>query len=373
MKLLMTAWSFYPAQEGGPSNALYWLASGLASIGHDMRVITTDRYLPENTVPINKWHRLNGFDVIYQTLEQSDALLYRELENCDIFFTDGVCKLDYFRLIRKALSKKKAVVLSPRGELMDAAIDHKGKLYGSLKRAFLFIVSAWLGKRIWFHATSSAELDAIHKYFGRNARAVLIPNYMILPDVQEDALKDTLRDYLLYVGRINHIKNLEVLIRGLNLSECFMNSNMVLKIAGETIGDYYESLLRLVASLGMQDKVQFLGAIRGEEKDSLYAQAKCTYLISKSENFGNVVIESLRQGTPVIASKGTPWEKLNEKTAGRWIEATEEMVCSATDDVLSLSQESYMEMRQNAYDYSLTFDIYSNISQWADLINKVSE
>lgn len=373
MKLLMTAWSFYPAQEGGPSNALYWLASGLASIGHNMRVITTDRYLPENSVPINKWHRLNGFDVIYQTLDQSDALLYSELENCDILFTDGVCKLDYFRLIRKALSKKKAVVLSPRGELMDAAIDHKGKLYGALKRAFLFLVRVWLGKRIWFHATSTAELDAIHKYFGRNAKAVIIPNYMILPDVQEDVLKESQREYLLYVGRINHIKNLDILISGLSRSKCFMNSNMVLKIAGETGGEYFESLVQLITSLGLQNKVQFLGAIRGEEKERLYAQAKCTYLISKSENFGNVVIESLRQGTPVIASKGTPWEKLDERTAGRWIEATEGMVSSATDDVLSLSQESYMEMRQNAYDFSLTFDIYSNISQWTNFINKVSE
>lgn len=371
MNLLMTAWSFYPAQEGGPSNALYWLASGLASAGYRMRVVTTDRYLPENSVPINKWYSLNGFDVIYQSFDQSNSLLYSELDKCDILFIDGVCKLDYFSLIQKALKKKKTVVLSPRGELMEAAIDHKGKLYGKLKRAFLFLVRVRLGKRIWFHATSIAELDAIYKYFGRKAKAKLIPNYMILPDVQENALSDISRDYLLYVGRINHIKNLDVLIKGLSKSKCFMNSNLVLKIAGETVGEYYEALLQLVTSLRMQDKVQFIGVIRGEEKDRLYAQAKCTYLISKSENFGNVVIESIRQGTPVIASKGTPWEKLEEKIAGRWIEAMEDKVSNATDDMLSLDSESYMKMRQNAYDFSMSFDIYSNIGQWSDFINMI--
>lgn len=371
MKLLMTAWSFYPAQEGGPSNALYWLASGLASIGHDMHVITTDRYLPENSVPINKWYNMNGFEVIYQTSDQSDSLLYRELDNCDILFTDGVCKLDYFMLIWKALSKKKKVVLSPRGELMEAAINHKGKLYGTLKRTFLLLARVGVGRRIWFHATSTAELNAIHKYFGHNAKAELIPNYMILSDTQEDALKDISRDYLLYVGRINHIKNLDILIRGLYKSNLFINSSIVLKIAGETIGEYYESLRQIVTSLGMQDKVQFIGSIKGEEKDRLFAQAKCTYLISKSENFGNVVIESLHQGTPVIASKGTPWEKLDEKGAGRWVDATEDMVSLATDSILSLSQVSYMEMRQNAYDYAMTYDIYSNIGQWSAFINKI--
>lgn len=371
--IVMPAWSFYPAQEGGPSNALYWLASGLARIGYNMRVITTDRYIPENSVPINKWHKLNGFDVIYQSLDQSDILIYNEVDNCDILFTDGVCKLDYFRLVKKALSHKKIVVLSPRGELFDSALDHKGKLYGTLKRGFLFLIKQRFGKRIWFHATSMAELNAIYKHFGRKAKAELIPNYMILPEVHKDALLDVQRDYLLYIGRINHIKNLHILIKGLSKSKYFMNGNMVLKIAGDAKGEYYESLLSLIENLNMQNKVQFLGVVVGEEKNRLYAGAKCTYLISKSENFGNVVIESIRQGTPVIASQGTPWQSLNERLAGNWIDATEDNVSFVTDHMLSIDQDSYMRMRHNAYDYSLTFDIYSNLDKWSYFINKITE
>ena len=371
--IVMLAWSFYPAQEGGPSNALYWLASGLAMIGYNMRVITTDRYIPENSVPINKWHKLNGFDVIYQSLDQSDILIHNEVDNCDILFTDGVCKFDYFRLVGKALNHKKIVVLSPRGELFDSALDHKGKLYGTLKRGFLFLIKLKFGKRIWFHATSMAELNAIYKYFGRKVKAELIPNFMILPEVQKEALLDVERDYLLYIGRINHIKNLDILIKGLSKSTCFMNGKMVLKIAGEAKGEYYESLLSLIETLDMQNKVQFLGVVVGEEKNKLYAGAKCTYLISKSENFGNVVVESIRQGTPVIASQGTPWQTLNEKFAGNWIDATEDNVASVTDQILSMGQLSYMKMRHNSYEYSLTFDIYSNLDQWSDFINKISE
>ena len=197
MNLLMTAWSFYPAQEGGPSNALYWLASGLASVGHNMRVITTDRYIPKNTVPINTWYELNGFKVIYQSLDQSDSMFFKELEKCDILFTDGVCKLDYFRFIGRALREGKTVILSPRGELLEAALDHKGKLYGIFKRFFLILMRWLLGKKIWFHATSTDELNAIYKYFGKHAKAELIPNYMILPEVQASALQDINRDYIL--------------------------------------------------------------------------------------------------------------------------------------------------------------------------------
>lgn len=369
----MLAWSFYPAQEGGPSNALYWLASGLVRLGHSMRVVTTDRFIEANSVPIDTWHKLNRFDVIYQSTSQPKTLMYNEVDKCDILFTDGVCKLDYFRLIGKALRSKKTVVLSPRGELMDAAIDHKGKIYGILKRIFFLFVKIRFGKRIWFHATSTEELNAIYKYFGRKAKARLIPNYMILPEVQEEALLDVHRDYLLYVGRINHIKNLDILIRGLYKSKCFMNSNIVLKIAGEARGEYYDSLLHIIESLNLHNKVQFLGVIVGEEKDKLYAGAKCTYLISKSENFGNVVVESIRQGTPVVASKGTPWQTLTEKSAGIWIDATEQSVAYATDLMLSMNQESYLRMRNNAYEYSSTFDVYSNLERWSDFINKILE
>lgn len=39
-------------------------------------------------------------------------------------------------------------------------------------------------------------------------------------------------------------------------------------------------------------------------------------LVSESENFGNVIIEALSQGTPVIASCGTPWAEIEKKNAG---------------------------------------------------------
>lgn len=362
----MTAWSFFPAQEGGPSNALYWLASGLSKAGYEMRVVTTNRYLPEGCLKCDEWLTLNGFNVIYQSNYEDTIVFEKELNDCDVYLTDGVCKLAYFRQVCSALKKNKRVVLSPRGEIFDSAIDHKGKAYGLMKRLFLFVMKWSVGKRILFHATSEEELEAVKKYFGKKAKVILIPNYMILPNKITTV---SLEPYLLYLGRLNQIKNIDKILSGLARSSAFMNGSFVLKLAGETKGEYYESLVKQTAELGLEKKVEFLGLVTGKEKDVLYANAKCLLLMSKSENFGNVIVEALSQGTPVIASKGTPWQLLDEKGAGWWIDAVPDEIAKTVDKLLLLDDKQYSEMRDYAYRYSREFDIYENINRWKEVID----
>ena len=368
MRLLMTAWSFYPAQEGGPSNALYWLASGLAHAGYDMHVVTTNRFLPKDSVEIDQWVEINGFKVIYQSNWDDKSVIERELGECDVYFTDGVCKLSYFNQAKLALKKGKKVILSPRGEVFESAIDHKGKLFGCLKRLFLLLMRVSFGSKVIFHATSKEEVEAVKKYFGRKANIVLIPNYMILPEKVRQELINEERKYLLYVGRINHIKNLDMLISALAMSKKFMASDYVLKIAGETGGDYYDKLLGQIDDLGLNDKVRFLGLVTGKDKDVLYAGAKCLFLISKSENFGNVIVESLVQGTPIVASKGTPWQILEKEGAGCWINATPLEISESINRLLEASDSEYNAMRESAFRLSKEFDVYSNIEKWISVV-----
>ena len=367
MRILISAWSFYPSQEGGPSNAIYWLASGLARAGHSVRVVTTNRCQRDGDVVTNTWNRLNDFDVIYETLDSRGPIIKEEIGKCDVYITNGVCRLENYRLTRMALRLGKKVILSPRGELLNSAVNHKGKAYGLLKKMFFQIMKCSYGKKVLYHATSLEEVDSIKKYMGEDARIKLIPNYMILPEIIN--AKTAVEPYLLYVGRLNHIKNIDIIISGLAKSILFMKSSLKFKIAGEKKGEYYESLVAQVQTLGLSEKVEFLGLVTGEEKDKLYAGAKCLILMSKSENFGNVIVEALSQGTPVIASKGTPWKQLNDKGAGWWINARPKQVAEAIDALLSLDDNNYSAMRDAAYSYSREFDIYLNIDKWTKVID----
>ncbi len=370
MRILIPSSSFYPAQEGGPSNAIYWLSLSLVRSGFKIRVVTTDRYINDPTVKFNEWVNLKGIDVIYQTVDKNKSILYNELEKCDILFSNGVCSISNYKLIKKALALKKKVLLSPRGELLPSAINHKGVFYGFLKKSFFYLMKMNYRHKVYYHSTSHEESLSIKKYLGHNSKIVCIPNYILLPDKYKSDIHEGDR-YFLYVGRINPIKNLDILIEGLAASQSFRNNSIKLKIAGETKGIYYESLRKLIKELKLEDKIDFLGMVTGSEKEILYANAKFLFLLSKSENFGNVVVESLAQGTPVIASRGTPWSSLEVKKSGFWIHATIKDTCNYIEKILSLSNEEYQMMRNAAYIHSRDFDIMSNTEVWKNLFNKL--
>lgn len=364
MRILIPSRSFFPAQEGGPSNALYWLASGLASAGYKVRVVTTNRYIDDPALTLDRWVNVNGFDVIYTTNEKArDSFLKEELMSCDTVIANGLCSISNLLFNVKALFYGKKLLISPRGELLESAIFHRGLTYGCMKVLAFVLMRFVYGKRVLFHATSRDEFYAIKKYMGKHARVLEVPNYMILP---ERVLFETSvdRDYLLYVGRITPLKNLEIMIDAVAMSGAFMNSGLKLYIAGEKKGAYYEALVNKVECLGLSEKVVFLGMVTGKEKDMLYAKAKVLLLISKSENFGNVVVEALSQGTPVIASSGTPWKYLNDKKAGYWVRAEREAVSDKIDTLLSMQDNEYETMRMNAYSFSRDFDVFSNMEKW---------
>jgi len=122
---------------------------------------------------------------------------------------------------------------------------------------------------------------------------------------------------------LTQIKNIDVLIKSIAYSQKLLDKKLKLVIAGSARLPYeivYEKQLKeLVDNLNLQDSVTFLGHIQGDDKDKLdFASSFALVLPSQSENFGNVVLEALAQGTPVIASKNTPWESLEEYNSGYW-------------------------------------------------------
>ena len=151
------------------------------------------------------------------------------------------------------------------------------------------------------------------------------------------------------------------------MSKLFNELDYKLYIAGKEEGDYYTKLLNQIKDLQLEDKIIFKGMVIGREKEQLYAEAKATFLISHSENFGNVIIESLAQGTPVIASFGTPWKILEQKGCGFWIDNSPEIIARTIDRIISLDEVQYDQMRNNAYNLCQEqFDIKTNINKWIE-------
>ncbi|KAF8336344.1 uncharacterized protein EI90DRAFT_2911711, partial [Cantharellus anzutake] len=107
---------------------------------------------------------------------------------------------------------------------------------------------------------------------------------------------------ILYVGRISHEKNLVFLIRCYqkllaSLPTSFLNANQVkLVLVGD--GPERSRLEKHCASLGLD--VQFEGHLSGVPLAESYASADIFAFPSYTETFGQVVLEALASGIPVI-------------------------------------------------------------------------
>lgn len=372
MKLLIATGLFYPSKLGGPANTLYWLSKALVKEGVDVSVVAGYSHIDAGKVEKDKWNLIDGIRAMYCTVKGKLPLRVvlnacKELKKSDALMLSSVCFLPNSLIAIYARLLHKKTIWSLRGELLGSALKNNLPKIAHFK--FLKLL---LGKSVVFHATSEEEKKSIQRMFGENARVVILPNYFEMPEQQVRQITEP--SYLLYVGRIAPIKALDNLLEGLAKSDKFIQSDYVLKIVGgveDKFKDFYDKLLNLQDCLGLKDRVQFIGPKFGKDKFQYYANARFSVLPSYSENFGNVIIEALSQGTPVIASKGTPWQILNDKCAGFWIDNSAEAIAKCIDQALSIEEEQYREMRDNALLLGNEFDVSKNVQKWVEALNDI--
>jgi D-inositol-3-phosphate glycosyltransferase len=111
---------------------------------------------------------------------------------------------------------------------------------------------------------------------------------------------------LLFVGRLERLKGVEIAIRALALLRDREHDDLRLIVLGEDSRDGDESekeRLKAVASaLGVRDRVDFLGSVAHHELPYFYAAADALVMPSYSESFGLVALEAQACGRPVVAS-----------------------------------------------------------------------
>lgn len=114
-------------------------------------------------------------------------------------------------------------------------------------------------------------------------------------------LKDT--NLVLYVGRIERLKGIDILIEALAKMDDRADTRLLI-IGGNPVKD--NELLRLrkmTQRLNMEQRISFLGTISQDRLPEYYSAANICVLPSYYESFGLVALEAMACGTPVIASR----------------------------------------------------------------------
>ena len=114
---------------------------------------------------------------------------------------------------------------------------------------------------------------------------------------------------ILYAGHITPLKNVLGLIHGFaRLVDGHPDAQLRVAGAGQD-SEYGKACLRLVKELGLETRVQFLGALDVEQMQHELAGASLLALCSQQENAPMCIAEAMAAGVPVVASRrgGIPW------------------------------------------------------------------
>ena len=312
MKILHVTPTYLPATRyGGPIVSVHGLCAGLARLGHDVHVYTTNVDGPGvSDVPLGQPVERDGVTVwyfatgvgrrLYRSPTMRDALL-RTIGGFDIAHLHAMFLWPTLAGARIAGRAGVPFVVSPRGMLVGDLIKKKSFL---LKTAWITLFDkATIAAAASVHVTTPAERDALMQ-MGLPARRVdIVPNGIDMraipaPDPGAGAHRDG-RIKILSLGRLSWEKGLDRIVRALPLVP-----GVDLVIAGNDESGYRATLEDLAAQMQVADRIRFAGDVRGDAKWQLLRSADIFVMPSHSENFGIAALEAMACGIPVVVTPG---------------------------------------------------------------------
>ena len=233
------------------------------------------------------------------------------------------------------------LIISPRGMIQEGALATKAwkkKLYLSWMRL------VGLFEKLHWHATTADEAKDIVREFGQSQHIVVAGNIPRQPSAQVKQIEKRAGELnLLYLSVITAKKQLEESLQALR--QLPANCKVQLTIVGPIKeAAYWAQCEAVIKQMPKHVQVQYLGDLHPQQVPATMLANHALLLMSKGENFGHALFESMAVGRPILTSHHTPWNDLQEKQAG-W---------NLSIDQLPATIEQLCAMEQSSYDQYCT-------------------
>jgi glycosyltransferase involved in cell wall biosynthesis len=141
--------------------------------------------------------------------------------------------------------------------------------------------------------------------------------------------------FILFVGRLNHIKGPDLLIRAFSLAQKNFE-NLQLVLAGPDEG-FKAKLIQIINKLHLSRRIHFIGYVGGKDKSFAYHAADLLVIPSRQEAMSIVVLEAGMCGTPVVLTDRCGFNAVEEVSGGKVVPATVDGLAQGIQNVLSRS------------------------------------
>jgi len=343
LKILHVSPYFMPAHNyGGPVESLYRLCLNLARVGCDVRVLTTNADGPYKVLAVQSGKEVSvaaGLEVTYLAriarMALSPGLLARlpfEVRRADVVHLTGVYSFTTIPTLVACRLMGKPVVWSPRGALQ----RWPGSRGLALKRMWEIACRVAAPRTTTMLLASTVERMECERRFPNFAAAVIPNAVRIPPTVNHSVSNGILR--LGYIGRLHSKKGIENLLEACRiLKEQGVAYSLV--IAGSGRARYMRSLARKIEEMGLGGAVQMAGEVHGSAKRAFFEDIDLLVVPSHVESFATTVAEGLAFGVPVIASRNTPWARLDEQGCGLSIDNDPASIAEAIERMRAMPLE----------------------------------
>lgn len=324
---------------GGISTYMQVLAKPLGTMA-EMHIMThaSENPLPMENCKVHDIPRYRPFSGVWKkaVVDLLDSV------RPDIVHVNCCWTPDCAMIQRLAQKRGYKVVLTPHGMLEPWIIKRH---YWTRKVPALWLYQkAAVQRADCVQATAESERNNLLK-LGYNSNIKVV---RLGIDAESIEMKRSWKksQQILFLSRVHVKKGINFLVEAADVLRNELQGYKIL-VAGEGDADYVEAMKRMISDRGLQDIVQLIGGVYGDEKWRLFQTSDFFVLPTHSENFGLAIAESLASGTPVITTVGTPWSDLNSSEAGAWIEIGTEPLVETLRKFLSLSEDELETMGRN--------------------------
>ena len=304
--------------------------------------------LPINITVTNQWVRYNDYtQVWYAGRSERSQQLTAQVEQLkpDCLYIVGLFDW-HFNLVPLFFAKAARKIVSVRGMLHPGALGEK-----SLKKKVFLQAMHWLDfqKKCSFHATDALEAEHIRQRLGKEVSIYEAGNFARKINPLSLPFKEVGELRLISIALISPMKNILLVLQALEK----MTAVVVYDIYGpvKEVG-YWELCLEQVRQLPANITVRYHKEVSPLAVPEKLAHAQLCILPSKSENFGHSIYEALSAGLPVITSKHTPWNGLEDAVAGVNSETSVEALRVAIEFFAQMDNETFLKWNNGAAAYA---------------------
>ncbi|MBZ5618122.1 MAG: glycosyltransferase [Acidobacteriia bacterium] len=316
-KLLVVHPSFPPAWlDGGPVKTVFELCRHLVQLGHEVTVLTSTHDSHGSKYAARGVRDMEGMRVVYERRlppwrycfapgQPFQAVKWAIWADVVVLMSVFDFNSAYSGLIARLAGKP--LVVSPRGNLSPVALRKTAllkKVHGAL------FDRPSINRALFVHCTSSLDSAWASRYAPR-AVIRLIPNGVAPPSSSADSVRSldrgpTLPTNIVFIGRFHPVKNIHVLVEAFSSTSL---PNIRLTLAGSDDGSYSSEIRRLASTDPRIAVLPFT-----PDPWTILSQASFVVLPSLTENFGNVILEALSIGKPVVVTETSGVAELVRRT-----------------------------------------------------------